>query len=67
MRRVHITGDHSWCWNCEPYRPGAAIIPCAKPGKIEKILNRAPLEFIKALAFIFIGYGWAATAYGVFR
>lgn len=66
MRRVHTSDHGSWCWNCEPYRPGAAIRPAIRPNKIQKVLNRAPLEFLKALMFIFLGYGWAAAAYGVF-
>ena len=31
---------------------------------LERAVNRGTLEFLKALAFIFLGYGWAAAAYG---
>jgi hypothetical protein len=32
----------------------------------ERMMTRAMVEFLKAAIFVFLGYGWAATAYGVF-
>jgi hypothetical protein len=66
MRRVHVTDHGSWCWNCEPFRPGAVIVPARKPGGIEKNLNTAAMEFLKAVVFVIAGYAWAVAAYGVF-
>jgi hypothetical protein len=53
----------TWCWNCAPGRPGAAIIH-----PVRKLRIRAPkngsVEFLKALIFIAVGYGWAAVSFG---
>lgn len=64
MRRVHVEPNGSWCWNCEPYRPGSFILPTHTSGRIERTMNKGAVEFLKALMFIFLGYGWAAAAYG---
>jgi hypothetical protein len=66
MRQVHVNESGSWCLNCEPYRPGADIHPAIKPMAAERMMTRAMVEFLKAAIFVFLGYGWAATAYGVF-
>jgi hypothetical protein len=66
LRRVHFKEPGTWCWNCEPYRPGAVILPAAKI-TISKIkADRAMLEIVKAFVFMAAGYAWAASAYGVF-
>jgi hypothetical protein len=65
-RQIHFNGPRTWCWNCEPYRPEAAILPALKPGNIERTLNTVPLEFLKAVILIAIGYAWAVKAYGIF-
>lgn len=64
MRTVHHNHNKHWCWECEPYRTGSAILPAHK--NIDLFLKKASSEFIKASIFIMAGYAWAAMAYGAF-
>jgi hypothetical protein len=66
MRRVHFEKPGTWCWKCHPYRPGAAILPAIKKRTPDRPVTRPMAELLKAFIFIAIGYGWAATAYGMF-
>jgi hypothetical protein len=66
MRRVHVNEPGTWCWNCKPYRLGADILPTIKHMDADRLMTKAMVEFLKAALFLFLGYGWAASAYGVF-